>query len=81
MRKNHDPADDRSLSVYQQLVNLKEFSSALYDISNDIETAQELIAKCERNQTFETHMQAGLALSGLEIKMTNFAQALRERFQ
>jgi hypothetical protein len=79
--ENRNPAEDVSLSVYKQLVNLKEFRSALYDIANDIENAQELIAKAERNQTFETHMQASIALSGLEIKMTNFALTLRERFR
>jgi hypothetical protein len=78
---SRNPAEDVSLSVYKQLVNLKEFRSALYDIASDIENAQELIAKAERNQTFETHMQAGLALSGLEIKMTNFALTVRERFR
>lgn len=69
------------MSIYDQMVSLKEFSEALSDIKRDIEAAQAAIDKAERNQTYETHMAAGLALSGLEIKMTNFARHLRERFQ
>jgi len=69
------------MSIYDELVHLGQFNSALQDIKKDIEAAQEKIEKAERTQNTMDHMQAGLALSGVEIKMTNFAQHLRERFQ
>ena len=63
-----------------QAVNLDDFSSALYELQNDLELAQELIAKERRTKAFGDHMRAVMQLSNLEIKMTNFAKAVRDRF-
>ena len=68
------------MSLWDQLVDLTDVSNALSDIKKDLEDAQEKIAKTQRNQTVNTHVQAALALSGLEIKMSNFAADLRKKF-
>lgn len=74
------PANDMPGTIYDRLVSLKDFSEALSLIKHDIDAAQEVIDRAERYRTPDTHFQAALALSGLEIKMTNFAKSMRERF-
>ena len=64
----------------EKMVDLKDFQAALYDIQNDIGLCQELLAKEERLKTFTSHFQAVFALSNLEVKMTNFAKDMKERF-
>ena len=68
------------MSLYDQLVSLKDYQNALYEISTRIEDAQAKIAKCERTKSVDDHVAAALELSGLEIMMTNFASALRKGF-
>jgi hypothetical protein len=68
------------MSLWDQLVDFTDISNALYDIKREIEDAQEKIEKTRRNRTVNTHVQAALALSGLEIKMSNFAADLRKKF-
>lgn len=70
----HKPFD------YAKLVSLGQFQEALSDIKNDIDAVQELIAKAELTQDPLAHMRCAMAMSGLEIKMTNFAKHMRERF-
>lgn len=65
---------------YSKLVNLTELRNALTDIHSDIESAIEAIDKADLQQSTTTHMRAAMVLSGLEIKMTNFAHAMREKF-
>lgn len=69
------------MSIYSELVSLKDFAGGLTEISVAIEQAQVAIEESERKQTPSAHIAAGLALSNCEIKMTNFAEHLRERFQ
>lgn len=69
------------MSIYSELVSLKQFSGALTEIREAMDASQDAIAKSERSQTESAHMAAALALSNVEIKMTNFAEHLRERFQ
>jgi hypothetical protein len=61
--------------------NLDDFSNALYEIQAIIEDCQVLLAKERRTKSVEDHMRAVFALSNLEIHMTNFATAMRERFK
>jgi hypothetical protein len=59
--------------------NPVDFSNALYDIRNEIDTIQELIGKFRRTQNLDDEARMLLAMSGLEIKMTNFAQDMRRK--
>ena len=64
----------------EKMVDLKDFQSTLYELQSDIDLCKELLAKEERLKTFQSHFQAVFALSNLEVKMTNFAKAVHERF-
>ena len=70
----HKPFD------YEKLVNLKEIANALRDIHSDIEIALDAIDIAERRRGINEHMQAAMILSGIEIKMTNFAAEMRRKF-
>lgn len=67
----HKPFD------YTKLLNLQELGNALRDIHSDIETALDAIDTADRHQSVTDHMRASMILSGLEIKMSNFAAAMR----
>lgn len=70
----HKPFD------YSKLVNLREIANALRDIHSDIETALDAIDIAERRRSLDDHMRAAMILSGVEIKMTNFAADMRKKF-
>lgn len=59
--------------------NIADFRNALTDIKSDIETTLPLIDKADLSSSADVEMQMLLMLSGLEIKMTNFAQDLRKK--
>lgn len=65
---------------YENMVNLPELGNALRDIHTDIETALDAIDNAEKTRSVTDHMRAAMILSGLEIKMTNFASDMRKRF-
>jgi hypothetical protein len=57
-----------------------DFRNALSDIKSDIDNCQALIAAYEKSQRMHDEVQMVMALSGLEIKMSNFARMMRDRF-
>jgi hypothetical protein len=59
--------------------SIADFRNALTDIKSDIETTLPLIDKADLSSSADVEMQMLLMLSGLEIKMTNFAQDLRKK--
>lgn len=59
--------------------NIVDFRNALTDIKSDIETTLPLVDKADLSSSADVEMQMLLMLSGLEIKMTNFAQDLRKK--
>ena len=59
--------------------SISDFRNALTDIKSDIETTLPLIDKADLSNSADVEMQMLLMLSGLEIKMTNFAQDLRKK--
>jgi hypothetical protein len=65
-------ADGRPLSKV-------DVRNALSDIRSDIQTALEQTEKAENSGSIDAEIQLTLTLSGLEIKMTNFARMLHER--
>lgn len=74
---------DMDMNLNQRLSSMQDLSDLLgplSDLKNDIENCQVRIDKESRNRTAETHMQAVFALSNLEVKMTNFANGMREKF-
>lgn len=74
MPGGHKPFD------YSKLANLSGLANALRDIHTDIETALDAIDDAERSQSIDGHMRTAMILSGLEIKMTNFAADMRRQF-
>lgn len=68
------------LLVQGKRVDTVDIRNALSDIKTDLENCQELVAKAERTVSIDDEVQMVLALSGLEIKMSNFAKVMRERF-
>lgn len=58
----------------------RDLKNALSDIGAEILPLMELIDKSERTGRVDDEIQMVLALSGLEIKMSNFAKAMREKF-
>lgn len=66
--------------VQGRRVDTVDIRNALSDIKKDLENCQELVAKSERSISIDDEIQMVLALSGLEVKMTNFAKDMRERF-
>ena len=70
----HKPFD------YTKLINLQELGNALRDIHSDIEVALDAIDTADRHESVTDHMRASMILSGLEIKMSNFAAAMRSLF-
>lgn len=70
----HKPFD------YEKLLNLTELGNALRDIHSDIEAALDAIDNAERTRSVNDHMRASMILSGVEIKMTNFAAEMRKKF-
>lgn len=64
-----------------KLVDLSTLQTDLYQIQTQLEEAQEKIARALQSGSIKDHMQAGLALSSLEIHMSNFAVVLREKFR
>jgi len=62
----------------RETINHMDVRNALSDISSDIQTVQELIEKADRSQSIDDEIRMTLQLSGLEIKMTNFAKNLRK---
>ena len=71
---SHKPFD------YSKLANLTDLRNALTDIHSDIELAIQAIDKADLQQSVDAHMRAAMVLSGLEIKMTNFAADMRKKF-
>jgi len=59
--------------------DIADFRNALSDIKSDIDAIQPLIARCEKSSSADDEIKMLLAMSGLEIKMTNFAQDLRRK--
>lgn len=59
--------------------DIADFRNALTDIKSDIETILPLIDKADLSSSIDVEAQMLLALSGLEIKMTNFAEDLRRK--
>lgn len=70
----HKPFD------YNKLTDLSGLANALRDIHTDIESALDAIEEADRKQDVMGHMRASMVLSGLEIKMTNFAADMRRQF-
>ena len=56
-----------------------DFRNALADITSDIEMLQPLIARFEMTDNLDDEARMLLAMSGLEIKMTNFARNMRSK--
>ena len=71
---SHRPFD------YDKLANLTDLRNALTNIHEDIELAIQAIDKADLAQSVDAHMRAAMVLSGLEIKMTNFAAEMRKKF-
>lgn len=71
---HHAPFD------YKKLLSFTDLSNALKDIRSDIETALDAIDNADKTRGLNDHMRASMILSGLEIKMSNFAQHMREKF-
>lgn len=65
---------------YENMVNLPDLGNALRDIHTDIETALDAIDNTEKTRSVTDHMRTAMILSGLEIKMTNFAAEMRRKF-
>jgi hypothetical protein len=70
----HKPFD------YTKLANLTDLRNALSQIREDCQDAMEAIDRADLQQSPEKHMAAAMILSGLEIKMTNFAAHMRAKF-
>lgn len=66
---------------YAKLTKLSDILPTLSEIQNKIETCQSLVETADRSESIQSHFNAGLALSDLEITMSNFAVVLRERFR
>jgi hypothetical protein len=71
---SHKPFD------YTKLADLSDLRNALTNIREDIEVAIEQIDKADLQRNDVQHMRTVMILSGLEIKMTNFAAAMRAKF-
>jgi hypothetical protein len=56
-----------------------DFRNALSDIKNDISNIEPLIDKYERTNSPDDEAKMLIALSGLEIKMSNFARDMRNK--
>lgn len=56
-----------------------DFRSALSDIKRDIVDIEPLIDKYERTNSPDDEARMLIALSGLEVKMTNFASDMRKK--
>lgn len=56
-----------------------DFRNALADITSDIETLQPLIARFDMTGNLDDEARMLLHMSGLEIKMTNFARDMRSK--
>lgn len=63
----------------RETIDHTDVRNALSDISSDINVVQELIEKADRSRSIDDEVRLTLQLSGLEIKMTNFAQMLRKK--
>lgn len=74
MPSGHKPFD------YSRLANLTDLRNALTNIHEDIELAIQAIDKADLSRSVDAHMRAAMVLSGLEIKMTNFAADMRRKF-
>ena len=70
----HKPFD------YNNLTNLTGLRNACIDIRQDLQDAIEAIDKADLQQSVDAHMRASMILSGVEIKMTNFAADMRRQF-
>ena len=70
----HKPFD------YSKLANLTDLRNACVSIREDLLAAIEAIDKADLQQSMDAHMRAAMILSGVEIKMTNFARDMREKF-
>lgn len=56
-----------------------DFRNALADITSDIEVLQPLIARFDMTGSVDDEARMLLQMSGLEIKMTNFAADMRRK--
>ncbi len=56
-----------------------DIRNALSDISSDILTVQDLAEKAGRTGSVDAEVYLTMALSGLEIKMSNFAETMRQK--
>lgn len=65
---------------YSKLVNLTDLRNACADILSDLQMAIEAIDRADLSQSQLDHMKAAMILSGVEIKMTNFALEMRKQF-
>ncbi len=54
--------------------------NALSDMKTDINTVLGLVEKYERTRSIDDEMKVALAMSGFEIKASNFARDMRESF-
>lgn len=63
----------------RETIGHRDIRNALSDIQSDIETVQELADKADRTGGVDDQVKLTLALSGLEIKMTNFAETMRKK--
>ena len=63
----------------KQTIGHQDIRNALSDIASEIQTTQELTETADRTGRIDDEVKLTLALSGLEIKMTNFATTLREK--
>jgi hypothetical protein len=70
----HKPFD------YERLMNFDDLRTALYDIKGDIEIALQAVDKADLSRGVDDHMKAAMVLSGVEIKMTNFAAEMGRKF-
>lgn len=61
-------------------LDLADLRSALTDIRGDIEAVIDGIDKADLSRSQNDHMRVIMAMSGLEIKMTNFAVDMRRKF-
>lgn len=63
----------------RESIGHQDIRNALSDISSDIRTVQEQIEKADKSGNITDEVNLTLSLSGLEIKMTNFAETMRKK--
>jgi len=63
----------------REAIGHRDIRNALSDISSDILSVQEKIEKADKTGSIDDEIYLTMALSGLEIKMTNFAETMRKK--